>query len=223
MNSFIPWIVNSVLWVVTSVLFRLDKGELTKVPQKGPLILVSNHSGSLEVPLLFSHLQPRKMFGLAKIETWDNKIIGWLFSVWDAIPVRRGEADMDAYRRCLEVLREGHILGIAPEGTRSYHGRLQRAQPGTVMIALRTGAPILPVAHWGGESFNENIKKFKRTDFHIRVGSPFTLDTHGEKVTSALRQEIVDEIMGQVAALMPEKYHGEYVGKTNKTKHLQWA
>ena len=156
MSSFTPWIVNSVLRIITRILFRIDKEELTKVPQKGPLILVSNHSGSLEVPLLFSHLQPRKMFGLAKIETWDNKLMGWLFSVWEAIPVRRGEADMDAYRRCLEVLREGYILGIAPEGTRSYHGRLQRAQPGTVMIALRTGAPIMPVAHWGGESFNEN-------------------------------------------------------------------
>jgi 1-acyl-sn-glycerol-3-phosphate acyltransferase len=90
------------------------------------------------------------------------------------------------------------------------------------MIALRAGAPIIPVAHWGAECFNENIKKLRRTDFHIRVGNPFTLDTHGEKVTSALRQEIADEIMGQVAALIPEKYHGYYTGKTNITTHLKW-
>ena len=223
MKSLSLWLLNSFLRLVTGILFRIEKGELTKVPQEGPLIIVSNHIGSLEVPLLISHLQPRKIHGLAKIETWDNKLMGWLFTKWEAIPVRRGEADMDAYKRCLEVLREGDILGIAPEGTRSNHGRLQRAQPGVVMIALRSGAPILPLAHWGSECFKDNIKKGKRTDFHIRVGKPFTITTNGEKVTSPLRQDIVNEIMGQVAALMPEKYHGEYSTRPEEQKYLEPA
>ena len=223
MSSLFAKFFNSLLRVGTDIICRIDKDEFPKVPQNGPLIIVINHIGSLEVPLLFTQLQPRKMIGLAKIETWDNRFMGWLFTMWEAIPVRRGEADMDAYRGCLEVLKKGDILAIAPEGTRSYHGKLLRAQPGVAMIALRSGAPILPIAHWGGEYFSENIKKARRTDFHVKVGKPFTLEINGEKVTSFLRQEIADEIMGQVAALLPETYHGEYTGKTTNVQHLKWV
>jgi 1-acyl-sn-glycerol-3-phosphate acyltransferase len=223
MKFFSRWFMNGFIHVGTDILCRIDKRDFPKVPSHGPLILVTNHISSLEVPLLFVHLQPRKLYGLAKIETWNNKFMGWLFDLWDAIPVRRGEADLDAFRRCLEVLRAGDILAIAPEGTRSYHGRLLRAQPGVVMLAMRAGVPILPVAHWGGETFKENLKKGRRTDFQVRVGRLFTLDAHGKKVTGRLRQEMADEIMGQIAILMPEEYHGEYAGKTGNTNHLRWV
>jgi 1-acyl-sn-glycerol-3-phosphate acyltransferase len=177
---------------------------------RGPLILVFNHINSLEVPLLHAHLQPRRMIGLAKIETWDNKIMGWLFDLWEAIPIRRGEADLQALRRCLASLSAGDILGVAPEGTRSYDGKLLCGKPGIVLIALHSGAPILPIVHWGGENFLHNLKHLKRTDFHIRVGKPFSLDTRGEKVTRKIRQAMADEIMYQIAILMPEKYRGQY-------------
>jgi 1-acyl-sn-glycerol-3-phosphate acyltransferase len=221
MNSVFDKFFKSLIRVGTDIICRIDKDDFPKVPQHGPLILVINHIGSLEVPLLFTHLQPRRMIGLAKVETWDKPFMGWLFTMWEAIPVRRGEADMDAYRGCLEVLKKGDILAIAPEGTRSYNGRLLRAQPGVVMLALRSRAPILPIAHWGGEDFPENIKKARRTDFHVRVGNPFTLEITNEKVNASLRQEIADEIMGQIAALLPEQYHGVYSGKTTNCKHLQ--
>jgi 1-acyl-sn-glycerol-3-phosphate acyltransferase len=223
MIAFYRWFMNNFIRVGTDILCRIDKCEFFKIPAHGPLILVINHIGSLEVPLLFVHLQPRKMYGLAKIETWDSKFMGWLFDLWEAIPVRRGEADLDAIRQCLDVLKAGDILAIAPEGTRSYHGRLLRAQSGVVMLALRSGVAILPMAHWGGEHFKENLKKGKRTDFFVRVGKPFVLDTYGKKVNAELRQEMADEIMGQIAALMPEEYHGEYAGKTGSTQYLKWV
>lgn len=223
MKTVPRWFMNNVIRVGTDILCRIDKQDFPKVPANGPLILVTNHIGSLEVPLMFVHLQPRKMIGLAKIETWDKKFMGWLFDLWEAIPVRRGEADLDAIRACLDVLKAGNILAIAPEGTRSYHGRLLRGQPGTAMIALRSGAPILPIAHWGGENFGANLKKLKRTPFHVRVGRRFTVETYGEKVTGEIRQEITDEIMCQIAALMPEKYHGEYAGLKFEPKYLKFA
>jgi 1-acyl-sn-glycerol-3-phosphate acyltransferase len=223
MKSISRWFMNNAIRVGTDILCRIDKQDFDKVPANGPLIVVTNHIGSLEVPLMFVHLQPRKMIGLAKIETWDKKFMGWLFDLWEAIPVRRGEADLDAIRACLDVLKAGNILAIAPEGTRSYHGRLLRGQPGMVMIALRSGAPLLPIAHWGGEDFGANLKKLKRTPFHVRVGRQFTLDMNGERVTSEIRQEIADEIMCQIAALMPEEYHGEYAGCKSPLKYLKFA
>ncbi len=222
MKSLARWFMNNLIRVGTDLLCRIDQQDFKKIPAQGPLILVVNHINSLEVPLLFVHLQPRKLVGLAKIETWDNKFMGWLFDLWEAIPVRRGEADLEAIRRCLKVLEAKEILAIAPEGTRSYHGSLLQAQPGVVVIALRAGAPILPIAHWGGEDFKSNLKKWKRTPFHFRVGRAFRLDAGSEKMTAEIRQEMADEIMGQIAALMPESYHGEYAGKTGNTRHLRW-
>lgn len=223
MKSISRWFMNTVIRLGTDILCRIDMRDFPKVPARGPLILVINHIGSLEVPLLFVHLQPRKMIGLAKIETWDSKFIGWLFDLWDAIPVRRGEADLEAIRACLEVLKAGDILAIAPEGTRSYNGRLLLAQPGIVLIALRSGAPILPMAHWGGEDFGSNLKKLKRTDFHIRVGKLFYLDAKGERMNGEIRQAMADEIMSQIAALMPEDHRGEYANCKSPPKYLRFS
>ncbi len=196
--------------MITRLLCRIELDNLAQVPLQGPLILVSNHIGSLEVPLLYAHLRPRRVIGLAKTETWDNRFMAWLFDLFEAIPIRRGEADLEAVRRSLTVLADGDILAIAPEGTRSRHGKLLRGQPGVVTLALRSGTPILPIAHWGVEKFSQNLKHLRRTDFHIRVGQPFYLDTGGERVGGEVRQAMVDEVMYQLAALMPEEYCGEY-------------
>jgi 1-acyl-sn-glycerol-3-phosphate acyltransferase len=206
--------VSGVIWTGTNISCRIDAMDLGRVPKRGPLILAVNHINSLEVPLLLSQLYPRRMIGLAKVETWDNKFMGWLFNLYEAIPIRRGEADLEAMRRCLASLSAGNILAIAPEGTRSYTGKLLPGQPGIVLLALKSGAPILPVVHWGGERYGHNLKRLRRTDFHIRVGKPFRLDAAGERVSGEVRQEMADEIMYQMAALLPEEYRGQY-GKSN--------
>ena len=117
---------------------------------------------------------------------------------------------MDALRQALKALEAGHILAVAPEGTRSGHGRLQRGRPGVVFLALRSGAPLLPMVYYGGELFWDNLPRLRRTDFHIVVGQPFYLDPGGVKVTRQVRQQMVDEIMYQMAALLPPAYRGVY-------------
>jgi 1-acyl-sn-glycerol-3-phosphate acyltransferase len=223
MRSFLRWFLNNAIRFGTGIICRINKHNFSSVPSNGPLILVGNHIGSLEVPLLFVHLQPRKIIGLAKIETWDSKFMGWLFDLWNAIPVRRGEADLDAIRACLDVLKAGNILAISPEGTRSYDGQLLSGQPGIALLALRSGAPILPIAHWGAENFGANLKKLKRTDFNFRVGTPFYLDSKGEKVNGEIRKAMADEIMVQIAALLPEKYRGEYANWNSPPKYLRFS
>jgi len=203
-------VVTSTIKGLTRILCRVDDAQLARVPDRGPLIIVANHVNFLEVPLLYTHLQPRSVTGFAKVETWDNPALGALFDLGRAIPLRRGEADMAALRRALKALEEGHILAVAPEGTRSGHGRLQPAHPGVVFLALRSSAPLLPVVHLGGELFWHNLPRLRRTDFHIVVGQPFYLDPGGVKVTRQVRQQMVDEIMYQMAALLPPAYWGVY-------------
>jgi len=216
--GFTNWFLNALVRVYMRVTCRLDISELDKVPQHGPLIAYSNHTGQIEVPMMFAHLQPRRVTGFAKAETWDNWFLNWVFDVWGAIPLRRGEADMSAMRAALTALDNSFIIGIAPEGTRNQTGRLLKAHPGVVMLAIRSGAPLLPVAHWGGEKFIHNLKRFRRTDFHIRVGEPFRLKTEGLKITSQIRQEIVDQMMYRLAELLPEEYRGAYSDLQNSTE-----
>jgi len=203
-------VVSTTIKRLTRILCRVDDAQLAHVPAQGPLILIANHVNFLEVPLLYTHLQPRTVTGFAKIETWHNPAMGLLFDLYGAIPLRRGEADVAAFRRGLAILEAGHILAVAPEGTRSGHGRLGRGHPGVVMLALRSGAPLLPMAYYGGESLRRNVARLQRTDFHIVVGQPFYLDASGVKMTREVRQQMVDEIMYQLAALLPPAYRGHY-------------
>ncbi|MCP4138812.1 MAG: 1-acyl-sn-glycerol-3-phosphate acyltransferase [Chloroflexi bacterium] len=217
-------IISGLIKFGTSLICRIDKKALDKVPHSGPLIILANHTSSLEVPLVFAHLQPRPVTALAKAEAWKNPLYNWLFDIWKLIPVRRGEADMNAMKESIKMVKDGYIFGISPEGTRSASAKLLRAHPGIVPIALRSKAPLQPVAHWGGEDFGKNIKRLRRTDFHIRVGELFYLDSLGERVTSEVRQQMVDEMMYQLAKLLPEEYRGYYADLEKATeKYLRFA
>ncbi len=218
--------MNMMYWIVTygcklglAVMCRVDAQGLDTVPHTGPLITFTNHTGTVEAPLIFTYLAPRKkVTGISKFETWDNRFLNWVFTVWGIIPIHRGEADMVAMRTALEALEKGFILGISPEGTRSRDGTLHRAHGGIAMLALHSGAPLQAIGHWGGENFGRNIKKLKRTDFHLRVGSVFHLDDHGERVTKVIRQQMADEMMYQIARLLPPEYRGEYSDLENATE-----
>ena len=132
----------------------------------------------------------------------------------------RSEGDTSALRKAIKALEDGFIFGIAPEGTRNITGKLNRAHPGVAMLALHSGTPILPVVHWGGENFLKNLARFKRTDFHIRVGEPFQLKLKGVKVTREIRQQIADEMMIRLAELLPTEYRGTYEKVTYNEKIL---
>lgn len=211
-------VVNFTFNRITSVLCRINADQLTTVPTIGPLIVVANHVNFLEFPVLITRLGSRPVTGYAKIETWDNPILGYIFDLWEAIPIRRGTADVAALREGLQALKMGKILAIAPEGTRSGHGRLQQGHPGVVLLALRTGAPLLPLVYHGGEKFWDNLRRLRRTNFDIVVGKPFHLHAEGIKVTQAVRQKMTDEIMWQLAALLPPAYRGHYANLSQATE-----
>jgi 1-acyl-sn-glycerol-3-phosphate acyltransferase len=202
--------VNYTLRFLTGVACRVDGSQLVKIPNRGPLILAGNHVNFLEVPLLLTRIYPRPVTGLAKVETWKNPFFRFLFNTWGGIPIRRGEADLEAFQKAQAVLKSGFLLAMAPEGTRSYSGKLQKGYPGIVLLALRSEAPILPVVHYGGENFWQNFRRLRRTDFNIRVGNPFHIDTQGQSLSREVRQQITDEIMYQMAALLPPYYRGLY-------------
>ncbi len=212
------WLVTPVIRAIFSVLCRIDSQELEKVPKNGPAIVVLNHINFLDAPVIYACLFPRPAIGIAKQETWNNPLFAFLGNVWEAIPLNRNGVDRAALDRAHEALKQGKILVLAPEGTRNPLGTLQQGHPGVVSIALRSGAPIIPLGHTGAQDFWTNMKRFKRTKFHIRVGQPFYLDASGDPsvaktgTTREKRRKMADEIMKRIALVLPEWQHGVYSG-----------
>jgi 1-acyl-sn-glycerol-3-phosphate acyltransferase len=196
----------------TSLICRINDAELERVPKNGPLIIYTNHINILEIPIIYTHLQPRGVHGLVMAERWRNPILRWMLDSTESIPIQRATADIEAIRKGLEVLAKGEIIIISPEGTRSHDGRLQPAHPGVILLALHSAAPLLPIAYFGSERWHENISRLQRTNFHIRVGKLIQLVAHEERVTHGVRQEMLDELMYQLAELLPEEYRGNYAG-----------
>jgi 1-acyl-sn-glycerol-3-phosphate acyltransferase len=208
--SFGRYLAISIIKGIFTVLCRVDDAQLVRFPAQGPLIMVTNHVNFLEVPVLLSHMYPRPVTTLVKSENWDDFFARNFFEFAEGIPIRRGEPDFRAFRLARAALEKHRIVAIAPEGTRSGHGRLQQGHSGVVLLALRSGAPIQPLVFYGGEKFRENVKHIRRTDFHIVTGSPFRLNPERASLDRDTRQAITDEIMYQIAALLPPAYRGFY-------------
>ena len=203
-----------VVWVLrllTRAVCRIDAVQLDRVPPTGPLIIAMNHVNILEVPIIFTQLYPRPVSGLVRSDAWDNRLWRFVLNACEAIPIRRGEADLGGLRRGLHALEAGRIVVIAPEGTRSHDGRLQKAHAGVVFLAERSGAPVLPVACYGSEGFRSNLQRLRRTDFHIRVGDALHVEGAEGRSRREARGRAVDEVMARVAALLPREYRGAYV------------
>jgi len=178
------------------------------IPSVGPLILVSNHLNNADPPIL-THAMPRRIIWMAKRELFDIPLVGWLFYLFGHIPVRRFEADLKALRRAQQVLRHGHVLGMFPEGTRSKGQGMREGEPGTALIALRTGVPVLPVAIWGTEQVKLPRDLIRCTRVQVRVGKPFTLQ-RTDRLTKDQVAAGTREIMMKIAELLPTEYRGTY-------------
>ena len=163
--SFSHGLVVNLMKGLTSLICRIDDKELQRVPRQGPLIIYTNHVNILEIPIIYTRLQPRRVRGMLLAERWNIPVLNWALDVTRTIPLHRGEADLPAMRMGLDALEKGEMLIIAPEGTRSHDGKLQSAHPGVVLLALHSGAPLLPVGFYGAENYTDNLRRLKAHRF----------------------------------------------------------
>jgi 1-acyl-sn-glycerol-3-phosphate acyltransferase len=196
------------------------------LPPNGPLIVAANHSSALDAPLITGYLAPRigrPVHWMVKQELMTDRLLGPIVRAYGSFGVQRGSADTDAYRTARAVLDAGRVLASHPEGTRSREGTLVRARPGLARLALRSGAPILPVGVVGLERFlprDTTIpRRFKRV--HVRFGEPFTLVAPAE---DADRREALaaatTEIMVRIGRLLPERQWGAYTDEIHASGAL---
>ena len=208
----------AVVRLLTRLFLKVKAEGLERIPAAGAAIIAINHINFVDAPLLYT-LSKREIIGLGKAEIWSNPILRLLAESLKGIPVRRGELDINAVRLCLEVLRRGQALGLAPEGTRSHHGRLQPGRPGVVLLALHAlDTPIVPVAIYGQEHLRDNLRRLRRTDVQVIVGQAFYLHPGDGCVTHEVRQQMTNEIMMQIAALLPVENRGAYADLASATE-----
>ena len=204
--------------VFTKALTRIHiEGAIDEIPREGPVIIAANHASNLDAVVLGSWLIPkigRRFQWLGKKELFDWPVVGYLARHGGVHPVDRGAADVDAYRLAKRILDEGHVLFVFPEGTRSPDGTLQEARDGVASLALRTGAPIVPVAIAGSDRVWPRRQRLPRPGGRVTVcvGTPFRLadvlppgiDKRDEKAAGTAI------IMRRIAALLPERQRGVY-------------
>ena len=209
--------------IVAALLFKVFVGPRVlgrrNVPKTGPLLVVANHLTYLEPPLVAA-IVPRRITYLARYELFDIAWLAPVIRLLGVLPVKRGgERDLDAIRAAVHLLQHGEAVGIFPEGTRSITPGLLRANPGVSLLAARTGAPILPVAVTGTEQL-ESLGRFlfarpRGARVRVVIGKPFHLPLRDGKVD---HQALADQIMLEVAKLLPPAYRGEYAAAVDDTK-----
>lgn len=192
-----------VLWAIAKIAFRLRIEGRGHEPARGPFIVAGNHASSIDPPLVGIALRHRAAY-MAKHELFNVPVLGPLLRSIGVFPVRRGEPDRRAIRRSLDVLESGGILVMFPEGTRSPDGRLQKPEPGAAMIALRTGALVLPAAVINSHRIlPKGSRRPKFQQVIVRLGPPVTVP----RVVGRLDHETLEEwgtrIIEAIERLLP--------------------
>jgi len=171
------------------VMYRLKTEGLEHIPSSGPVILCSNHLSNLDPVFLAAPLN-RRVHYMAKMELFSIPVLSWLIVKLGAFPVNRGGVSKNSIRTALQLLSEGKVLGIFPEGTR---GKMSGVgKKGAASLALKSGAAVIPVAIIG------NYRPFRR--MKILYGPPLDMSGFADGSSESL-EKATDLIMSTIRHL----------------------
>ncbi|MDR9396342.1 lysophospholipid acyltransferase family protein [Pontimonas sp.] len=215
---FYWWLKNGLLGPLFSTVFRPHIEGVDNIPREGPAIIVCNHLSfvdSVFLPLAV----PRRMSYLAKSDYFTGKgvrgaIVKWFFTASGQLPIDRagGKASEASLNTGLQVLAEGRILGLYPEGTRSPDGRLYRGRTGVARMVLEAHVPVIPVAVIGTDKvmpLGERLPRVKKVT--VRMGEPLDFSRfEGMEGDRFVLRSITDEIMYRINQLSGQEYIDVY-------------
>ncbi len=198
------------------------------LPTSGGCILVVNHMSLADAPLLLTLIRHPKLSGFVAKKYQNNaffrSILNWAASdAGGIIWVKRGNADRKALFKALKAVKSGVMLGIAPEGTRSNTGSLQKPKPGIAFLASKANVPIIPAVIIGTDKTFTNIKRIKRTQLILKIGPAFHLDPIQRSERRIKLDQYTEEIMLRLAALLPEENRGVYANHPKLKLFIEWA
>ncbi|MEZ4660053.1 MAG: lysophospholipid acyltransferase family protein [Caldilineaceae bacterium] len=192
----------------SKLLTRTQVEGLENFPRQGPVLMAVNHLHLFDSPIFFC-VVPRRAIIFAADKFQKNWLFNWiLVNVGNVIYVKRGETDRRTITDSLKVLRAGGVLAVAPEGTRSRTGSLNKGHTGAVYLASRAPAPIVPMVAYGQEKAYAHWLRLRRVPIHVRIGAPMALPDG--KLTVEQLEAKTDELMVTLARLLPHEYRGVY-------------
>lgn len=180
------------------------------LPKEGGVLVATNHFSRLDAALLFLMPERTDITALVADKYQKYPFFYWFLQSARVIWIDRSKADFGAFRSALEALQRGLAVGIAPEGTRSQNSQLLEGKPGTVLLAAKANAPIVPVAISGTEDAVRQLLSLRRPDLTVRIGAPIRIPPFDRHNRDEIFKQYTDEIMCRIAALLPAKYHGFY-------------
>lgn len=200
------FIANALLRVTATV----EREGIENIPLTGKCILTLNHLGAYDIPLIGVNVHRDDTAFLAADKYKNNFFSRGLINMLGGIWINREDVDRQALRLARKALIDEEILGIAPEGTRSPTGALIEGKQGAAYLATMTDAPIIPVGLTGPEDAFSRLGKLRRARLGIRVGRPYSLPPLDRADKEGSLQRNTDEIMCQIAVLLPPNYRGVY-------------
>jgi 1-acyl-sn-glycerol-3-phosphate acyltransferase len=187
--SFVRSLVGGVLKPV----YRIETIGLENLPKQGGVLLCANHINNLD-PCVVGITATRPVYFMAKEELFSVPVLGKLVPHLNAFPVKRGMSDREALRKGLNVLKEGNVFGLFPEGTRSKDGELGKGLAGAGFFALRTDAQVVPCAIIGPYKSFRTLK--------VVYGKPIPMEDIKNAKASA--EETTEVIMSAIRELINE-------------------
>lgn len=197
----VRWIARPAMrWI-----FGVEVEGLEHVPTEGPAILSSNHRSFFDSPLVMA-MAPRPVVFLGKAEYMDRRATRLLFPAVGMVPIKRDakKASMAALETAAGLLRDGQLVGIYPEGTRSRDGALHRGHSGVAHLAVTTGAPIVPVGIVGThrvQPIGTSVPRPFRGPVRLRFGEPIHPDHYRYGGSRRRRSQMLDDVMASIAAM----------------------
>jgi 1-acyl-sn-glycerol-3-phosphate acyltransferase len=205
-----PQALRRILFFLFRLFSRIEISGIENIPKTGGVLIASNHLGILDGPLIYAVLPRADCTALAADKYHRNPFSRWLLNTARVIWLDRDNPDPQTFKTAIQRLREGWVLGIAPEGTRSKTGALIAAKPGVAYLAAKAGVPTLVMAVTGTEDAGKAILRLRKPRFRVVFGEIFDLPPLDRHDRDAALQRNADEMMCRIAALLPEKYRGVY-------------
>jgi 1-acyl-sn-glycerol-3-phosphate acyltransferase len=203
--------LRSIVRFFMNLITEIEVNGLEKLPP-GNVIVAANHLGRLDTAVLLCILDREDIIMPVAEKYKDHPLYGAIGRAVNAIWLNRFDADFSAFRQILERMKQGGLLVIAPEGTRSKTEALQEGKMGVAFLASKSGYPVLPVAVTGTEDrvIVNNLKHLRRSKITATAANLMHIDIPKGAGREQAMREATDEIMCQIAALLPEKYWGVY-------------
>ncbi len=205
------WFFKFLTWPLVHASYRIHVEGRHNIPRRGPVILAANHRSFFDSVFLPNVVRRRVTF-VAKAEYFDNWKLSWFFSSTGQIPIRRGggHTSEEALDASLYILNRGGVFAIYPEGTRTRDGKLHRGKTGVARLALRSGAPIIPVGIIGTDEVMPVSARFPKLFQHItiRFGEPIVPDVSTHERPHL--RELTDQVMKEIQTLTNYEYDGHF-------------